>query len=350
MKDFVTIRQCQKLFKKKINSDIYDWVLAAAEDGLTNSLNIIDLNDIIIKPKLLNKVGHLDTSLKFFNHKIYNPIILAPMGHQTQFHKNGEIEMCHGAELSEVIASFGTQSRIKLDEIRNKNKKAKVIWTIFPFGDLKWIKAQIKNAEKNNAIAIAICLDANIRSHRYQDLENFYDARNVGRRTNPISPRPESSRFYDWSLLKTIVKMTKLPIIPKGILTTEDFLKSINCGAKGVWISNHGGRMFNSGLTTVNALYNIQKKFKNKKILKIVDGGVTRGTDIIKYLCLGANLVAVGRPAIFGLAVNGYRGVHKIFEILKDELKTAMINGGFKDLDSFSLDRLILKKFLKNNG
>ena len=141
------------------------------------------------------------------------------MGHQTQFHRNGEIETCKGAFKSDIISSFGTQSRMRLDDIRKKNKNAKITWTVFPFGDLKWIKNQINNAEKNKALAIVLCLDANVRSHRYKDIETFYDARKIGKRTNPISPNPEKSYFYDWKLIKKLSKFTKLPIILKGILT-----------------------------------------------------------------------------------------------------------------------------------
>ena len=108
--------------------------------------------------------------------------------------------------------------------------------------------------------------------------------------------------------------------------------------------------MFNSGLSTSHALFEINKKLKNHKILKIVDGGIEKGSDIIKYLCLGADLVAIGRPAIYGLAVNGKLGVSRIFEILKKELRTSMINGGFKNLKSFNQNRLILNKFKNING
>ena len=350
MKNFATIRQCKINFKKKINKKIYNWISAAAEDGFTSEINLKALKQIIVKPKLLSKTGFPDCSSHFFETKIKFPILLAPMGHQTQFHRNGEIETCRGAFKSDIISSFGTQSRMRLDDIRKNNKNAKLTWTVFPFGDLKWIKNQIKNAEKNKALAIVLCLDANVRSHRYMDIENFYDARKVGKRTNPISPNPEKSYFYDWKLIKQLSKFTKLPIILKGILTSEDAIRAIKNGAKGIWISNHGGRMFNSGLSTSHALFQINKKLKDRKILKIVDGGIEKGSDIIKYLCLGADLVAIGRPAIYGLGVNGSSGVSTIFEILKKEFKTAMINGRFKNLKSSNQKRLILGKFKNFSG
>ena len=138
--------------------------------------------------------------------------------------------------------------------------------------------------------------------------------------------------------------MSWKPLVIKGILTTEDAQKAINCGADAIWISNHGGRMLNSGISGVSALMEIKKNIKSKDIKIIVDGGVRRGSDIIKYLCLGADYVGIGRPAMYGLICNGFLGVEKIFSILNQELYTAMINGGFKDLKSFNLNRVRFEK------
>ena len=99
-------------------------------------------------------------------------------------------------------------------------------------------------------------------------------------------------------------------------------------------------------MAVVRALINIKKKIKSKKIKIIVDGGVRRGSDIIKYLCLGADYVGIGRPAIYGLICGGSEGVRKVFEILNDELRTAMINGGFNNLKSFLKNRLIIDEKL----
>ena len=107
MKNFATIRQCKVNFKKKINNKIYNWVVAAAEDGFTSEINSEALKQIIIKPKLLSRTGFTDCSSSFFETKIKYPILLAPMGHQTQFHRNGEIETCKGAAKSDIISTFG---------------------------------------------------------------------------------------------------------------------------------------------------------------------------------------------------------------------------------------------------
>ena len=176
----------------------------------------------------------------------------------------------------------------------------------------QWIDEQIQNAEKYKCIAIVICLDANIRSKRYQDLEARYDARKYGRRTNPESPNPEASLYYDWSIVKYIKSRSKLPIIVKGILSEHDAKKCLKVGVKNLWVSNHGGRMFNSGISVASALKSISKLKKKHKLMIIADGAVRQGSDIIKYLCLGADFVGIGRPIMYGLHLSRANGVKKI--------------------------------------
>ena len=258
-KTFVTLREAESMASLKLGYKRFNWLQSGAEDDLTLDKTKEDLNKIMIIPRLLRKVKKIDIRKSFFGQKISSPIILSPMGHQTQFHKLGEIEMAKGIEQVNSYGFFGTQGRMKISDIRKNNKKMKLGWTIFPFGDFKWIKNQIQQAEKNKCTALVFCLDANIRSHRYLDRESRYDARTIGKRTNPISPDPNYALNYDWSLIRKVKKLTKLPIIIKGILTSFDANLAIKNKADGLWISNHGGRMFNSGISTIEALKDINK-------------------------------------------------------------------------------------------
>ena len=340
MKKFKTIQQAQLLAKKKLSKGTFNWLIAGAEDNFTEKLNIQDLNEIKIIPKILKNTYNLKIKKNFLNFKLPSPIILSPMGHQTQFHKNGEIEMSKGCKKYDTLSFFSTQGRIKLSEIKSNTQNNKLIWEIFPFGDKSWIEKEIKNAEINKCLAVSFCFDANIRSHRYIDSETGYDARKHGRRTMKVSPNPSLSRKYDWDFLSWVKKKTNLMIIPKGLINLDDIIKADKILGKYLWISNHGGRMFNSGITPISVLHKIKKKKIKLRSKLIVDGGVRRGSDILKYLCLGADLIGVGRPAVFGLAINGSEGVKDIFKILESEMKTAMINGGFSSYKDFKLSRL----------
>ncbi len=343
--DFVTIREAEKFSNKKINRKIFNWLQSGSEDNYTTIKNISDFEDIKLKPFHLRKVNNLSLETNFFGKKISSPLILSPMGHQSQFHSKGEIETAKGVDKIGSISFFSTQGRMSLSDIRKNNLKSNLCWTIFPFGEKNWIEREIKNAEKYKCLAIALCIDANVRSHRYQDRESRYDARKVGHRTNPLPPNPLLALKYDWDIVKYIKTKTNLPIIIKGIISYEDVIRCIKLNVNGIWISNHGGRMFNSGISGVQSLLEIKKRnLKVKKSIKIiVDGGVRKGSDILKLLCLGADFVGIGRPAIYGLILNGSNGVKNIFNILNNELKTSMQNGGFKNFKDCKASRILFK-------
>lgn len=336
---FQTIRQAEKLSEKKIRKGTFEWLQAGVEDNYTRDLNIEDLQKTKILPTHLSKINKVKINCNIFGKNIKSPLVLSPMGHQTQFNKNGEVETAKAFNKMDRLSFFSTQGRMHLKDIRRNNKKALIGWEIFPFGSLKWIKNQIKLAESQKCFSICICIDANVRSHRYQDREINYDARKFGKRTNPVSPNPKLALKYDWSLISWIKKNTKLPIIVKGIITKKDAQEAIKRKVDALWISNHGGRMFNSGISALEALRDISSLRRNNTII-IADGGIRKGSDIIKYLCAGADLVGLGRPAIYGLILGGHEGVKRIFNILENELSSAMINGGFSNLNQMKKERL----------
>ena len=343
MKKFETIRQAKDVAKKNIRFGTFQWLEAGAEDNYTTDLNIKFLNLIKFIPRVLTKNNKLNIEQNFLKKKISSPLVLCPMGHQTQFSKNGEIETCSGINNVNTIGFFSTQGRQSLSDIRKNNKYAKLVWQIFLFGNKDWILSQIKNAEKQNCLALSICLDAPQRSHRYMDREIDYDARNFGKRTQPEPPEVSKALDYDWEIIRWIKKKTYLPIILKGILNEDDAILAKKYGSDMLWISNHGGRMVNSGISSAEALLKIKKKVQNS-IPIIVDGGVRRGSDIAKYLSMGANYVGIGRPAIYGLIVNGSIGVSKIFKILNEEFKTFMINSGCKTIKDLSRKNLRFRR------
>lgn len=339
-KIFSTIGQAENFAKKKIRLGTYYWLNSAAEDGYTAKKNFSDLQSIKIIPKILTKNYDISLKSRVFGNEIDTPIILSPMGHQTQFSKNGEISTGLGTSKENILSFFSTQGRIGFHQIRKKVPRSKMIWQIFPFGNKKWVEQQIKLAVDHNSLALCFCFDAPVRSHRYLEREINYDARNYGKRMFPVSPDPSFALQYDWDFLKWVKSKTSLKIIPKGLINLDDINRCVKLGIKHLWISNHGGRMFNSGISPVEILKKIQH-LRGKNTI-FVDGGVRKGSDILKYLCLGANYVGVGRPAMYGLICGGSNGVKRIFEILKSELMTSMYNGGFRSLKDMNIKRLIL--------
>ena len=341
--NFETIRQAREISKKVTRRGTFQWLEAGAEDNLTTIANEKFLNSIKFVPRMLMKNNRLNINSNFLNKKIASPLILCPMGHQTQFSKYGEIETCKGVLSSNSVSFFSTQGRHSLDVIRKKNPKAILAWQFFLFGKKDWILSQIRNAEKNKCLALSICLDAPVRSHRYLDREVNYDARKYGNRTQPLPPDVTKALEYDWEIIRWIKKKTSLPLILKGIMNEKDASLAKKYGSNILWVSNHGGRMVNSGISSGEALLKIRQQL-GPKIKIIVDGGVRRGSDIAKYLSMGANYVGIGRPAMYGLTIGGSNGVKKIFSILNNEFYTFMQNSGCRQINDLKLNKLIFPK------
>ena len=142
-----------------------------------------------------------------------------------------------------------------------------------------------------------------------------------------------------WDDFKWYRSLTKLPVIAKGIMTVEDAQRSLDLGADAIYVSNHGGRNFDSGVATIQVLPAIAERVKGR-VPVIFDGGIRRGPDVLKALALGANFVAIGRPFLCGLAVNGPDGVTTVVNMLWNELEMAMVSAGLNSLSS--LDKSIL--------
>ena len=338
----LTLNEFEKFTKGKPRPGAYNWLMSAAENGQTDIINRFDLDKIKIEPRILNSQIKVNLKTSFFGKKFEFPFLVCPMGHQTQFEKNGERSTYLGATKSQILSFFSTQGRLKLEDIISRDNKSNFAWQIFPFGDKKWIEQELKRAERCKALALGICLDAPVRSVRYLDRESRYDARKFGKRSLPVSPDISLALKYDWEFISWLKKKSSLPLIPKGILSKYDLEMCIKLKLPAIWVSNHGGRMFNSGISTSSFLIKNQRILNKYKGMGIVDGGVRSGTDIIKYKCLGADFIGIGRPIIHGLIYDGSNGVFNVLEILKNDLVSSMKNGGFKSSKDFTFNRLIL--------
>jgi len=142
---------------------------------------------------------------------------------------------------------------------------------------------------------------------------------------------------FGWDDLAWLRSICPLPLLAKGILRADDAVRAVDAGCDGIWVSNHGARQLDTAIAGVEALPEIAAAIGDRTLL-VVDGGVRRGIDVLKGLALGADLVAVGRPVIWGLAVGGPHGVQHVLEILRDELSLAMALAGCRSIGEVTPD------------
>jgi isopentenyl diphosphate isomerase/L-lactate dehydrogenase-like FMN-dependent dehydrogenase len=286
-----------------------------------------------LRPRVLRDVSNIDLKVPFLGSDLPMPLIIAPMGAMSQYHADGEAEMAAGVYDANALMCVSTHTRISLGDIRKQSPNARLVWQIYFYGDRDWVKQQIDEAIKYNCEAICICVDAPSRPVRYLDRETRYDARKVGRQTSV--PAPDTSKnshltWDDFDWLRSIV--TDVPLWIKGIMTAEDAVLSLDHGADLIWISNHGGRQLDSGLATLEVVEEIREAAGTETPI-IMDGGVRTGSDIIKALALGADVIAIGRPAIYGLIAGGREGVQRVFELYREEIISSMAMCGLTQIN-----------------
>jgi len=335
---FLSLRQASVLAQKKISKKKWNWMNCGSERENTLNENINSFKEYKINQEILNDVSSLKINKKFLGVNLRFPMIISPLGYMTQYNKKGEIGLALGAYNRSTFICLSGVSAIKIDEIMKENKNLNIIYQFYSLKPKKWAIEEIKKISKLGVKAICITADAPVRSIKYDIMEDRYDARKKGRIGLPKAPLQHMSKL-NWKDIRWLRKQTKLPIIIKGVMNVSDSLKSFKNGADILWVSNHGGRVLESGVSSLEALCNIKKKIKNKQI--IFDGGIRTGTDVFKAICLGADIVSIGRPAIWGLILDGANGVSRILDFFYDEFKSTLALSGCKDVSKLSKKNLL---------
>lgn len=246
-----------------------------------------------------------------------------------------------------IISSMATKSIESIAEAATQP-----IWyQAYLFRDRDRARAEratenVRRAEAAGYEAICVTVDSSSNGPRDRETRN--------------SPQRNPDRFLrhtgnpwtwptTWDDFEWYRSLTKLPVIPKGIMNVEDALRSIELGADAIYISNHGGRVFDSGVAPLQVLPAIVEAVAGRVPI-IIDGGIRRGTDILKALTLGATAVAVGRPSLYGIAVNGADGVSAIVNILWNELEMAMVSTGQSSIASLDRPAILMTPMTQSNS
>jgi len=272
----------------------------------------------------------VDTTLTIFNRKLPFPIVVAPFAFQKWFHPEGEMATAKGAKDAGTTMVLSSNSFISMTEIATVAPG----WIqLYVFKNRTVNEGYLRRAEQLGYGAVFVTVDFVDGTSR---LDRF-----SGNQQLPSYPSPPGSyagipskdmqfdNSLTWDIIEWLRSATKLPIVLKGIQTPEDALIAIEKGVDAIVVSNHGGQVQDTAPATIEMLPSIAQAV-NGKIPIIIDGGIRRGTDVLKALALGAKFVMVGRPVLWGLAVNASEGVKTVLEMLGTEFQDAMrLNGTF---------------------
>jgi 4-hydroxymandelate oxidase len=328
---------------------VYQWISGGAADEITLRWNREAFESIRLQPRILVDVSALDTTTKLLGHDLSFPILLSPTGAHGLVHPEGELATVRGAGDSGAVAVISAASSFPIEEIA-RNASGPIWAQLFIKPDRKLTRDLVQRCEGAGCRALCVTVDDPITGVR----DKIWRAENAAPNFRTVNRTGIASAKYEpsgnkyktiapdrltWDAIGWLRSFARTPILLKGVLNPEDAEIAVQAGASGLIVSNHGARQLDTVSPTIDALPLISEKVAGR-IPVLVDGGIRRGTDVLKALALGASAVLIGRPYLYGLAAAGAEGVSRVINILRNELEVAMALTGRPTISS--IDRSVL--------
>jgi 4-hydroxymandelate oxidase len=316
-----------------------------AGDETTMQDNRAAWGRLALRPRMLVGVGQRDTGVTVLGRRRPHPVIIAPMAYQKLAHPEGELATAGAAGTTGTIMCLSTLATTSIRALAQGAPETSRWFQLYVFSDRGVSRELVAQAVEHSYEALVVTADLPVQGFRERDLRTGIDAAparfmpGAADDAESLMTPADFTAMVDsdltWDDIERLASDTPLPVIVKGLLTPEDARLAAEHGARGVIVSNHGGRQLDTVLSGADALPAIVDEVADRLDV-LVDGGIRRGTDVVKALALGARAVLVGRPLIWGLAVGGADGARRVLEILLEELDRALALAGApraEDLD-----------------
>jgi 4-hydroxymandelate oxidase len=326
--------------RARLPRPVYDYFAGGAEDEVTLRANRAAYEQFHLRPRVMVDVSRVDASVEVLGERLAFPVALAPAALQRLAHPDGELATARAARAAGTLLIASTLATYPVDDIAAAAPGP--LWLqLYIFRDRGLTRELVERAERAGCGAICLTVTVPVQGNRERDLRNQFRLPPGIEMANFIGLRqaqfPEGvtgsglnayiSREFDptltWDAVDWLRSVTKLPIVLKGILTPEDATLGVEHGAGAIIVSNHGGRQLDCAEPTLFALPRVVDATSGR-IPILIDGGIRRGTDVVKALCLGARAVLIARPYLWGLAVGGQRGVERVLGLLRAEVERTL--------------------------
>src|SRR5262245_29356214 len=336
----VSLRELEFEARKLLDPVVYDFVAGGAEDEVTLRANDAAFARISLVPRVLCGKGTPDLAITLLGRPTTMPVLIAPTAFHRLAHPDGECATARAAAAAGVIMITSMASTMAIEEVaaaaRGKAAGAgPSLWfQLYIQPDLGFTEAIIRRAEAAGCNTLAVSVDSATFGRRERDERNGFHDLPPGMRCEnlrgPIaggkSVRPRDIVFsaeLSWKHIEWLRRTTRLKIVLKGVMHPADARLAVEAGIDALVVSNHGGRQLDTVPAAIELLPAIRDAVSGRVPL-LIDGGIRRGTDIVKALALGASAVAIGRPVFWGLVVAGEEGVTQVLEMLRSELVRAL--------------------------
>jgi glycolate oxidase len=324
--DFVSLQEIAIAAKSRMSPQAWDYLSAGSDSETTLKRNRYAIDSIAFRPRVFVDVNEIDLSAEFLGFPLRIPVMLAPIGSLHVVHPDGAMPVAKAAERFGTVPFISTVTPPSLEEVGTATKSPK-IFQLYVRGDHGWVDEILDRVVASGYGALCITVDVAHYSRRERDLVNRFNRREFVKTAN-LSRVNFDTEFnhqaaLTWPFIEHCRQRSKLPIIVKGVATAEDAKLAVEHGVDAIYVSNHGGRQLDHGIGSIDALTEVAEIAKGKVAI-VVDGGFTRGTDIVKAMARGADAVAIGKLQGWALAAGGEDALVMALELLEREMIIAM--------------------------
>jgi 4-hydroxymandelate oxidase len=339
----LTVDEYEAIARERMERSAYDYYAGGSGDERTLAANRSAFDRIRLRPRVLVDVSVVDVRTSVLGQPIDFPVVLAPTAFNRLAHPDGETAAARAARACGTIMIGSTLSTCALEEVSDACGGG--LWfQVYVYKDRALTQELIARAESCGYRALVLTVDTPLLGRRYRDIRNNFSLppgismRNFEAAMGNAARWGKHSSFsayvhdmFDatltWEAVSWLRAQTQLPVLVKGILTAEDARIAIDSGVNGIVVSNHGGRQLDSAVASIDALPEVVDAVVGRAEV-LMDGGVRRGTDVLKAIALGARAVCIGRPYLWALAAAGEEGVRDLLTMLRNELALAMALSG----------------------
>jgi len=343
--------------KNKLQKMVYGYYVGGSDDEVTLKDNREAFNRIKLRPRMLVGVADRDTSVTVVGQKLSHPIMIAPMAFMKLAHEDGELAMIRAATNKQIPMILSTAANHTIEDVASA-ANGKRWFQLYVYKDRQVTERLVKRAEDAGYEALVVTVDVPVAGRREADIRNsFYlpdgytaanlmndELANVQAVSGDSALNAYIAKLWDsgldWTVIDWLKTITNMPVLVKGILRGDDAQIAIEHGADGIVVSNHGGRQLDTAPATIDVLQEVVDAVNGQADV-LLDGGIRRGTDIIKALAMGAKAVLIGRPMMWALAYNGQAGVELALDLIIAEFDSAMALCGCRSIAEVTPDLLL---------
>ncbi|KAJ5316520.1 hypothetical protein N7508_001028 [Penicillium antarcticum] len=335
LRSLINLHDFEQVAEKFLPANAWAYYSSGADDEISKRNNARAYQKIALRPRILRKIPSVDTTTSILGHSVSLPVYISPVGIAKLAHPDGECALASAAGKQGLVQVLANGSSMPIERVmQSRSSSAQPVFQqLYVNKDIQKSVDTVRRAEMAGASAIWITVDSPVVGKREMDerlnlsvtaADNDTQGQGVAKiMASSISP------FIDWDILTWLRQHTRLPVVIKGIQCVEDAVEAYEHGVQGIVLSNHGGRSQDTAQSPLLTLLEIRKfapQLIESKMQIFIDGGIRRGTDVLKAIALGATAVGLGRPFLHGMSAGyGEKGVLRMLDILRQEIETNMV-------------------------